>query len=176
MELRLAGRTFGSGEYAVMADSVAEGADIALVAADPRVVRGVRAGGTWPAIAVAPASPDQAAECVRAGADLIVGDAFADVAAATGAALACSSPDRAAGVRPDGLLVTASGLAEGERLAQAGLAVLVDEPVQAVMAVYAWLGARVFRTNDVRGTRQVLDMVASIRGARAPAVARRGLA
>jgi hypothetical protein len=79
-------------------------------------------------------------------------------------------------VRTDGLLVAASGLAEGERLAQAGLAVLVDEPVQAVMAVYAWLGARVFRTNDVRGTRQVLDMVASIRGARAPAVARRGLA
>jgi hypothetical protein len=176
MELRLAGRVFGPGEYAVMADTVAEGVDIALVAADPSVVRGVRADRPWPAIAVAPASPDQAAACVRAGADLLVGDAFADVAAATGAALACTSPERAAGVRRDGLIVTASGAAEAGRLAGDGLAVLADEPVQAVMAVYAWLGARVFRTNDVHGTRQVLDMVASIRGTRAPAVARRGLA
>jgi hypothetical protein len=176
MELRLAGRTFGPREYAVMADAVAEGPDIALVAADPVAIRRLRSAGPWPAIAVVPASADQAAQCVRAGADLIVGDAFADVAAATGAALACSAPELAAGVRPDGLLVTASGLAEAERLTQAGLTVLADEPVQAVMAVYAWLGARVFRTNDVHGTRQVLDMVASIRGTRAPAVARRGLA
>jgi hypothetical protein len=176
MELRLAGRVFGHGEYAVMADTVAEGVDIALVTADPSVVRGIRAGRPWPAIAVAPSSPDEAAACVRAGADLLVGDAFAGVAAATGAALVCSSPDRAAGVRHDGLIVTASGIAEAERLARDGLAVLADEPVQAVVAVYAWLGARVFRTSDVHGTRQVLDMVASISGTRAPAVARRGLA
>lgn len=42
-------------------------------------------------------------------------------------------------------------------------------------AVAAWLGARVFRTHDVKETRQVLDMVASIRGTRAPLVNRRGL-
>jgi dihydropteroate synthase len=43
-------------------------------------------------------------------------------------------------------------------------------------AVAAWLGARVFRAHQVRPTRRVLDMVASIRGDRAPAVSRRGLA
>jgi dihydropteroate synthase len=46
----------------------------------------------------------------------------------------------------------------------------------AATAVSAWLGARVFRTHDVAATRDVLDMVASIRGVRPPAVARRGLA
>lgn len=46
----------------------------------------------------------------------------------------------------------------------------------AATAVSAWLGARVFRAHDVRATRQVLDMVASMLGTRAPAVARRGLA
>ena len=43
-------------------------------------------------------------------------------------------------------------------------------------AVAAWLGARVFRVHDVRATRDVLDMVAAIRGDRPPDVARRGLA
>ncbi|GAA5024072.1 dihydropteroate synthase [Actinopolymorpha pittospori] len=46
----------------------------------------------------------------------------------------------------------------------------------AATAISAWLGARVFRAHDVRETRQVLDMVASVRGARPPARARRGLA
>ena len=45
----------------------------------------------------------------------------------------------------------------------------------AATAVSAWLGARVFRTHDVRETRQALDMVASIRGTRPPAAPRRGL-
>ena len=46
----------------------------------------------------------------------------------------------------------------------------------ATTAVAAWLGARVFRAHNVAETRQVLDMVATIRGTRPPAVARRGLA
>jgi dihydropteroate synthase len=46
----------------------------------------------------------------------------------------------------------------------------------ATTAVSAWLGARVFRAHNVAETRQVLDMVASIRGTRPPAAARRGLA
>jgi dihydropteroate synthase len=46
----------------------------------------------------------------------------------------------------------------------------------AATAVSAWLGAQVFRAHQVRETREVLDMVASIRGDRPPAVARRGLA
>jgi dihydropteroate synthase len=46
----------------------------------------------------------------------------------------------------------------------------------AATAISAWHGAAVFRTHDARATRQVLDMVAAIRGARPPALARRGLA
>ncbi len=50
------------------------------------------------------------------------------------------------------------------------------EGTLAATAVSAWLGARVFRAHHVRETRRVLDMVASIRGDRPPAVSRRGLA
>jgi dihydropteroate synthase len=46
----------------------------------------------------------------------------------------------------------------------------------AVTAVAAWQGARVFRAHDVAATGQVLDMIATISGHRAPAVTRRGLA
>ncbi|MBO0843948.1 MAG: dihydropteroate synthase [Nocardioides sp.] len=44
----------------------------------------------------------------------------------------------------------------------------------AASAVAAWLGATVFRTHDVRATRQTLDMVASIRGDRPPSRSVRG--
>jgi dihydropteroate synthase len=50
------------------------------------------------------------------------------------------------------------------------------EGTLAATAISAWHGARVFRAHDVRATRRVLDTVASIRGVRPPAVARRGLA
>lgn len=50
------------------------------------------------------------------------------------------------------------------------------EGTLAATAISAWHGARIFRTHDVRATRRVLDMVASIQGTRPPAVARRGLA
>ncbi|WP_245963644.1 dihydropteroate synthase [Terracoccus luteus] len=43
-------------------------------------------------------------------------------------------------------------------------------------AVAAWLGAAVFRSHDVRATRRVLDMVATIRGDRPPLRAERGTA
>lgn len=43
-------------------------------------------------------------------------------------------------------------------------------------AVCAWLGARVFRAHAVHETRQVVDMVASIRGVRRPALTTRALA
>jgi dihydropteroate synthase len=55
----------------------------------------------------------------------------------------------------------------------------VDERVDgtlAATAISAWLGAKVFRAHQVRQTRRVLDMVASIAGDRQPAVSRRGLA
>jgi dihydropteroate synthase len=46
----------------------------------------------------------------------------------------------------------------------------------AATAVAAWCGAKVFRAHDVAATRQVIDMVASIRGDRPPAHVIRGLA
>lgn len=55
----------------------------------------------------------------------------------------------------------------------------VDERVVgtlATTAVSAWLGARVFRVHEVAETRQVLDMVATLRGERPPARTMRGLA
>ncbi|MEP6630481.1 MAG: dihydropteroate synthase [Lapillicoccus sp.] len=42
-------------------------------------------------------------------------------------------------------------------------------------AVSAWLGATVFRTHDVRATRRLVDMVATVRGDRAPQRAERGV-
>ncbi|GGJ91907.1 dihydropteroate synthase [Pilimelia anulata] len=59
----------------------------------------------------------------------------------------------------------------------------LDRPVDqrltgtlAATAVSVWLGARVVRAHQVRETREVLDLVAAIRGDRPPAVARRALA
>ncbi len=42
-------------------------------------------------------------------------------------------------------------------------------------AVAAWLGATVFRAHDVRATRRLVDMVATIRGDRPPALQVRGV-
>lgn len=44
----------------------------------------------------------------------------------------------------------------------------------AATAIAVWLGATVFRAHDVRATRRAVDMAASIRGERPPAVALRG--
>ncbi|WP_166349970.1 dihydropteroate synthase [Phytoactinopolyspora limicola] len=55
----------------------------------------------------------------------------------------------------------------------------VDERLSgtlAATAVAAWQGARVFRAHDVAATRQVLDMVAAIKGDLPPRAPRRGLA
>lgn len=59
----------------------------------------------------------------------------------------------------------------------------LDKPVDqrligtlATTAVSAWLGARIYRVHEVDETRQVLDMVATLRGERPPARTIRGLA
>lgn len=59
----------------------------------------------------------------------------------------------------------------------------LDRPVDerligtlATTAVSAWLGARIYRVHEVAETRQVLDMVAALRGQRPPARTIRGLA
>ncbi len=44
----------------------------------------------------------------------------------------------------------------------------------AATAVAAWQGATIFRTHDVRATRRVIDMVATLRGDRPPACSERG--
>lgn len=49
------------------------------------------------------------------------------------------------------------------------------EGTLAATAVAAWLGATVFRAHDVRATRRVVDMVATIRGDRPPVRAVRGV-
>ena len=46
------------------------------------------------------------------------------------------------------------------------------EGTLAATAVAAWLGATVFRAHDVRATRRVVDMVATIRGDRPPRLRR----
>lgn len=125
----------------------------------------------------------------------LLGDRLAGEAAATGAALVCADPGRAlaAGVRADGVIVDAGTMPAAERVAEclaAGHAVLVtlahppgpaaDPGLLAAVAVYAWLGVRVFRVEagdtGTAAVRQVLDMVASIKGTRQPAVSRRALA
>jgi dihydropteroate synthase len=45
----------------------------------------------------------------------------------------------------------------------------------AATAIAAWHGARVFRAHQVAETRQLVDMVASIRGDRPPSAPARGL-
>lgn len=59
----------------------------------------------------------------------------------------------------------------------------LDKPVDqrligtlATTAVSAWLGARIYRVHEAAETRQVLDMVATLRGERPPARTIRGLA
>jgi dihydropteroate synthase len=50
------------------------------------------------------------------------------------------------------------------------------EATLAATAICAWHGAHVFRAHQVAATRKVLHTVGAIRGTRAPAVSRRGLA
>ncbi|HEU5158072.1 MAG TPA: hypothetical protein VFU43_13835 [Streptosporangiaceae bacterium] len=132
----------------------------------------------------------------------LLGDRLAEEAAATGAALVCADPRRAreAGVRADGIIVDAGTMPPAVRVTEclaSGHPVLVtlaaapaeppdmadtadtaDPGLLAAAAVYAWLGVRVFRADaaDAGAVRQVLDMVASIKGTRQPTVSRRALA
>jgi hypothetical protein len=165
-----------------MAEVLGPGVDIVEVAADPDLVSRLRADHPGLIIAASPGPGEDGVGVVKNGVDLLVGDEQAALAAATGAALACSNAALAVGVRADGVLVSAAA-AGVEREVLAGRAVLVDVDAAAaatarlaVTSVCAWLGARVFRTGEVGDTRQVLDMVASIRGTRPPARTRRGLA
>jgi hypothetical protein len=95
---------------------------------------------------------------------------------------AAQRPTSAPSARRAGATVTEAVPAEALTLIAAGHAVLADvdaeEPAAAiaVAAVLAWLGVRIVRTRHIADIRQALDMVESVRGARPPAWARRGLA
>ncbi|MFC4560483.1 hypothetical protein ACFO4E_01300 [Nocardiopsis mangrovi] len=81
----------------------------------------------------------------------------------------------ASGGRP--VLVRCSAAAGTAGGPGAGGAAPRDDAAEiALVALYAWMGATVFATSQPREARRALDMVASIRGDRPPAVARRGLA
>lgn len=159
-----------------MAAELGPGVDIVEVPADPDLVARLRVDHPGLILACSPGPADDGVGVVKNGVDLLVGDEQAALAAATGAALACSA---ASAARARGVRVVVVAAADGiEEQARAGRAVLVEAGEQdpAWLAVCAWLGARIFRTGDVAGTRQVLDMVASIQGSRPPARSRRGLA
>jgi hypothetical protein len=122
----------------------------------------------------------------------LVGDAQATAAVAGGAGLVCTDPAAALrqGVPADRIIVDAGiapSVAKVEECLSWGHAVLVtlrgtaeraDPGLLAAASIYAWLGVRVFRAEvgDTEPVRQVLDMVASIKGTRPPALSRRGLA
>lgn len=186
MRLRLASRVFGTGDLAIWltgpideAQDIPQGVDIVTSTRHEMAEAGPLVAMTAPAPAyVAP--------------DLYAGDELAEEAAMAGSGLICRDPQRAlkAGVRPDGLIVDVGPRPSAQRIEELtddGLAVLVrldDEPVRenperlAAASVHAWLGARVFAVTapDVPAVRQVLDMVAAIKGDRPPVLARRGLA
>ena len=141
---------------------------------------------------------ETARELCAAGADLLhdPGERLAEVAAEYGAGLVCGHADRAVarGVEPARVIIEAGpgtwpspeATRRLEEMVAAGWPVLVSAPGPspdggpagglAAVAVWAWLGARVFRADRVTPTRRVLDMVAAIRGDRPPARAVRGLA
>lgn len=107
-----------------------------------------------------------------------------------GAALITTEPAPHSDTRPDGILATPDpDLGTGpeltgriRELTAAGWPVLVTPPeadlpaALAATVVCAQHGARFVRTPHVLETRQALDMLATIRGDRPPAAARRGLA
>jgi dihydropteroate synthase len=163
----------------------------AIRAAYPDLVIGVGAGRR-----------ETARELCAAGADLLQdhGERLSEVAAEYGAGLVGTNAERAVarGVDPSRVLIEAGLDSQSwpraspeatrrlEDTVAAGWPVLVSVPELgpsagrgeslAATAVWVWLGARVFRTDQVAQTRRVLDMVSAIRGVRPPARAVRGLA
>ncbi len=189
----LGGGPAGSGTEATMAEEIRWAVPLvaAVRAAYPDLLIGV---GAW--------RHETARELCAAGADLLQdhGERLSEVAAECGAGLVCGNAERAVarGVDPSRVLIEADlgswpwpwaspeATRRLEEMVAAGWPVLVSVPepgvdrgqagILAAAAVWAWLGARVFRTDQVAQTRRVLDMVSAIRGDRPPARALRGLA
>src|SRR3954454_2330004 len=93
MELRLGSHVFSIGDFVIYvadADVAARTAGIAEIEAHPDLVARTRLDHPGLPLAVAASAPAVARACVEAGAELLVGDHLAEVAAATGAGLVCS--------------------------------------------------------------------------------------
>jgi dihydropteroate synthase len=166
------------------------------------LVASVRAAYPDLVIGVGARRYETARELCAAGADLLRdhGERLSEVAAEYGAGLVCGNAERAVarGVDPSRVVIEADmgswpwpwaspeATRRLEDTVAAGWPVLVSVPWPsqasgpagslAAAAVWAWLGARVFRADQVTQTRRVLDMVSAIRGDRPPAHALRGLA
>ena len=183
----------GSGTEVTAADEIRWAVPLvaSVRAAYPDLIIGV---GAW--------RHETARELCAAGADLLQdhGERLPEVAAEYGAGLLCGNAERAVarGVHPSRVLIEADmgswprpwpspeATRRLEDIVAAGWPVLVSVPEPsgdrgpagslAAAAVWAWLGARVFRADQVTRTRRVLDMVSAIQGDRPPARALRGLA
>jgi dihydropteroate synthase len=162
------------------------------------LVAAVRAAYPDLVIAAGTRRRETARELCAAGADLLQdhGERLSEVAVEYDAGLVCGNAERAVarGVDPSRVLIEAGldswpppeAIRRLEDMVAAGWPVLVSvsEPsgdrgpagILATAAVWAWLGARVFRADQVAQTRRALDMVSAIRGDRPPARALRGLA
>ena len=108
-------------------------------------------------------SPEQAAQALAEGADLV------DASAASPASLAAIRASQPGGV-----------LWAGSPAGPLDIDLLVADATQAKVAALAaistWLGAPVIRTRHTRAARRAIDMAASIAGTRPPALTVRGLA
>ncbi len=172
MELRLGHQVFHPGDFVLWHDIAPDAAPLlddrladeaaatgaGLVCADPEraMAAGVRPDGIIVDAGTMPAA-DRVAELVASGHPVLV-------------TLRRRSDGAAAEPPEPAEPAEAAEGAEGAEGAEPGLL--------AAAAVYAWLGVRVFRTDvdDAGPVRQVLDMVASIKGTRQPTLSRRALA
>jgi dihydropteroate synthase len=176
---------------------VAEGADIVEIAGEREVVPFVAVvRDAYPelVIGVRTGRAEVGREACAAGADLVSGSSLwvggsgrwaGEVAASFGAGvagpLAVAERAVAAGVEPERVIVVPSAR-ELPGVVAAGWPVLVSVTGQdpagslATAAVGAWLGARVFRVDQVGQTWRALRMASAIRGDIPPAHAVRGLA
>jgi len=183
-------------------EAAAEGADIvevpvlAGVAVDSReeirravrFIAMVRDAHPEVLVGVSTGRPELAREACAAGADLLCGSGFrlAEVAASPGVGVVCPAGLAAraveAGVGPERIIVSPGSTRQLRDLVAAGWPVLIPVSGQdlagslATAAIGAWLGARVFRVDQVLRTRRMLSMVSAIRGDIPPGYAVRGLA
>jgi dihydropteroate synthase len=176
----------------------AEGADAVEIGgmpggADPRAeigrivrfIAAVREAYPELVVGVSLVRPEAAREACAAGADLLSGSGLwlAEAAAEFGAGVVCQpgSAEHAVqvGVEPERIIVGSERVRES---VATGWPVLVSPSDQepagrlATAALAAWLGARVFRVDQVLQTRRALRMVSAIRGDIPPGYAVRGLA